>query len=131
MASKEVSVATVVTSDKLVSDFEARMSQAGYTEADRPAIIGWETGRIAEGELIRIREGQYGPLMDIRTADGEVKCYGCPTIMESQLRDIPPGTDIAILCLGMRPQKSGREAWDFKVYVRGLKKQPAEPAGRK
>jgi hypothetical protein len=81
-------------------------------------IEKWLEGRTVVGVFRELRDGQFGPLLDLTDRDGRRVTFGVPTILKSFLDEVPPGTEIRITCKGKVPLKNGKEAWDFDVEQR-------------
>jgi hypothetical protein len=93
----------------------------GYTEQGG-AVNAWEAGEVVEGFFLGLtaaRNEDSSPVIRIQTVEGLVR-YWTPTILESKLADVEPGTAVIIECLGKTaPIKSRKTiAWDFKVYTK-------------
>lgn len=82
-------------------------------------LIKWaqmEPGSVLEGEYAGTHEGQYGPIVDLLTADG-VKAIPMKTALQRQLERVKCGATIQIRFDGLQRAKSGRDFYACKVFI--------------
>jgi hypothetical protein len=79
------------------------------------AIQKWEPNLVVTGVFHQLRDGQFGPLVDMTNGNGKSFTYGVPAVLASFLKEVAPGTELRITCKGKISLKSGNEAWDFSV----------------
>src|SRR5207249_474450 len=97
----------------------------GWEPVTTGGIEKWEEGKVVVGVLVKIKEGQFGDLVQLRTEEGAIRTFGCPAILADRLGAALPGEQLYVACRGKITLKSGQEAWDFAVMRRA--KQEALP----
>jgi len=91
-----------------------------YEEIGRGIITKLdESNPVVEGTLVEIREGLYGPLFDIQTADGETVTLPSDTVLQTKITKNFIGKQIKIEFKGMIPstRRKGKEYKDYSVFV--------------
>lgn len=84
-----------------------------------------QKGQTVEGVYRGLRDGKYGPNIQIDTKDrGLVSCNSTRLLMD-KLNGLNPGDLVKIEYLGKRMGKSGREFMDFDVYMDVAPEKPA------
>lgn len=95
-----------------------RNSQKGYVKAKPKTINKWKEGIELEGTFLRLEESKKyeNHLLKMRV-DNKVETWACPTVLKSYLEDMPPETDVKIVCLGQIIDTDfGQKAYDFDVF---------------
>ena len=91
-----------------------------YEEVGRGVITKLdESNPVVEGTLVEIREGLYGPLFDIQTADGETITLPSDTVLQTKITKNFIGKQIKIEFKGMIPstRRKGKEYKDYSVFI--------------
>lgn len=93
----------------------AELEKRGWVPVADSEIEGWEEGKTVVGRFVKMKQGQFGPLLVLD--DGtRTRVLGVPTILATKLEGMREGDGVYIECLGQRVQeKSGRAAWTFDV----------------
>jgi hypothetical protein len=80
-------------------------------------ITKWVTpGQSIEGEFRGLKDGKYGQLGTIKTADGKEVTFPIHSALE-KLNNLRPGADVMIQYTGLEMSKQGREFKAFDVFV--------------
>ena len=88
--------------------------QGGGSGFSNPIQKWTQAGQTVEGVYKGQREGKFGPLMIVDTAQGEV-VYGSKAVLARKLKEVRPGWRVRITYLGKRRSASGTEYGDFSV----------------
>jgi len=90
------------------------LEERGWEEVGNEPIEKWEKGKKLIGRFVKMRHGQFGPLLVLDTDDGTV-IAGCPKILESRMEGVQPGDMVYVECIGDVTTSSGRTAHGFTV----------------
>ena len=89
-------------------------------------FIKWaEEGQEAQGIYRGQREGKFGPLGMLDTADGRVN-FPLHTALASRLAGVSEGTEIRMVYRGNEVSKSGRTFKAFDVFVAADRSERAQ-----
>jgi hypothetical protein len=96
----------------------------GTKQLKGEGIAKWEAGIEVRGMFRGIRgiTTAFGDseLVDIEFAGGRRVTFGCPVILGQRLRQVAPGVEVIIRCMGKRPTANGQTAWHYEVFTPGV-----------
>ena len=74
----------------------------------------------AEGTLVEIRDGLYGPLFDIKLKDGSVITLPSDTVLQTKLNKNMVGREIKVEFVGMiaSTRRKGKDYKNYAVYTK-------------
>ena len=77
-------------------------------------------GESVEGTLLKVREGQYGPLYDVETADGTVVTIPTSAVLQNRISQGDESKEVKIVFDGMQQSKiKGRNPTKlFRVFFK-------------
>lgn len=79
-------------------------------------LFKWDrAGKEVVGEFISVRPFKDSSIGKVRTADGVV-AFSCPSMLESILEEVKPGTGIGIVYTGDKPSAKGSPMKLFEVW---------------
>ena len=79
-----------------------------------------EDNPVVEGILVEIRDGLYGPLFDIKQADGAVVTLPSDTVLQTKIAKNMVGKDIKVEFQGMiaSTRRKGKDYKNYAVFVK-------------
>lgn len=121
---KEAEPSVAVVEGAVPDAFIDGMEQDGWTRHSQE-IEGWETGKVFEGTLIDVRDGNLvnengtkAKLLHALDKEGKERILGCPTTLANRFERVEGGKRIYIICTGKQKTRAGRMAWGFEVFTR-------------
>ena len=87
-------------------------------KVERGGIYKWtDAGQSLEGRWLGSRQGNFGLLGSIDTAEGAKVTFPLTAILADRLKDVEEGNLIRVVYLGLAVTQTGRQFKNFDVFA--------------